>query len=166
MQQRVGDGVLVDLLGELEAGVLPAVAERLVGARSVAPRARPELLVIRIVHLRDGVREAGRFHRGHRARQGAILVEHSRAPTAEGDPVEPEGLRRIATEQANDQVEHRAAISFAAEAGGARNVEAADDILRGADEDRCRNGLVHAANHQGRVAASGERDESSIPSFT
>lgn len=166
VQQRVRDGVLIDPLGELEAGVLPAVAEGLVRARSVTPGAGPVLRIVRVVRPCNGIHEAGCFHCGHRARQGLTLIEHSRAAAAESDPVEPEGLRRIAAKQADDQVEHGAAVSLAAEACSARDVEVADDALHGADEDRRGNRFIHIADHQGHVAAGVAGDELRVPGFT
>jgi len=154
VEQRVRDGVRVDAFGKLEAGVLSAVPERLVRARRMTPGTRPELRVVRIVRARDGVDQPRRFHGSHRAGHRLGFVENPGTATAESDLLEPEGLRRIAAKQADDQGEQGAAGSLVAEAGSTRDVEIADDTPSGAEEDGCGHRLAHIAHHQSDVATS------------
>jgi hypothetical protein len=163
VQQRVGDGALVHLLGKLEAGVLPAIAECLVGAGSVTPGSWPQLRVVRGVPSSDGVGQTRRLHRGHRTGEGSVLAQDPGPATADGDPVEPEGLRRIAAEQASDGVEQSTALRLRTNTRRAGNVEVAGHALHGAKDDRSRNLVVHVADHQGHIATTGAGDGPVVP---
>ena len=163
VQQWVGDGAFVHVLGELEAGVLPAIAKCLVGARRVTPGSGPQLRVVGVVPLGNGVGQAWRFHRGHRSGERSIHAQDPRTTAADGDSIEPEGLRRVAAEQSTHHVEHGVALGLCANTRGAGDIEVADDAPHGAKDNRSGNLLVDTADHQGYIAATGAGDEPCVP---